>query len=166
MYDHINAYPNNTSTEKNQYGSDPDEPQNTYPSPPQDINEEVCVCNLDVKLLLEQGRWVGNSQNLYESVGNCNSFHEEVKNNCFPFLLGRPCVKIGDISESEDTEGGGMNWEYSAQIRNVQCLACAENGKYTSFKIYQSILQFEEGKEGQIRPRLVSAIAYVPTLPN
>lgn len=59
-----------------------------------------------------------------------------------------------------------MNWEYSAQVRNVQCLACAENGKYTAFKMYQSILQFEEGKEGQIRPRLVSAVAYVPTLPN
>jgi hypothetical protein len=141
-------------------------PSNAHPAlPPHKISRVFCVCNLTVQSLLEHGRWVGNSHNLYQPVGNCNSFHEEVKKNYFPFLLGRPCVKTGDISESEDTEGGGVNWEYSAQIKNVQCLACAENGKYTAFKMYQSILQFEEGKDGHTRPRLVSA-AYVLSVPN
>ncbi len=146
-------------------------PSDAYPTPPpQETNGEVCVCNLTVKYLLEQGRWVGNSENLYKPVGNCNSFHEEVENNYFPFLLGRPCVETGEISGSEDIDGGGVNWEYSVQIKNVQCLACAENGKYTAFKMYQSILKFEGGKDGYTTPRpsprLVSPTAYVRSLPN
>lgn len=157
MHDHINAYPNNMSTEKHQYDSRRVEPQNAYPSPPQDTNEEVCVCNLNVKLLLEQGRWVGNSQNLYKPVGQCNSFHDQVKNDYFPYLLGGKCVEIGELSGDEGTEDEeGVNLEYAAEIKNVQCSACIRNGRHTNINMYQSILRYEAAKDGYTRPRLVS----------
>lgn len=136
-------------------------PSDVYPSPPQESNGEICVCNLSIKFLLEQGRWVGNAQNLYKPVGQCNSFHEEVKNDSFPFLLGGKYVEVGEISGDEDIEDEGVNLEYSAENKNVQCLACAEDGKCTNVYMYQSVLHYEAAKDGYTRPRLVSTTTHV-----
>jgi hypothetical protein len=124
--------------------------------PPHDTNEDVCICNLSVEFLLSQGRWVGNSQNLYAPVGQCKSFHDEVENNSFPSLLGGKCVEIGEISGDEDSENEGVNLEYLAENKNVQCLACTRTGEYTTYNMYQSILRYETAKDGYTRPRLVS----------
>lgn len=145
--------------------TDHTESSDSYPSPPQEISRK-CVCKLSVKFLLEQGRWVGDSQNLYQRIGHCNSFHEEVNNDSFPFLLGGNCVEVSEISGDEEVEDEGVNLEYSAEDRNIRCLACAKDGKYTTFNMYQSILRFETTKDGHTRPRLVSATTRVRDLPN
>lgn len=48
----------------------------------------------------------------------------------------------------------------------MQYLVYTNNGKYIVFKIYQSILQFKEGKDGQIQLKLISTVAYIYSLPN
>ena len=124
-------------------------------------SDKECVCKLSVKFLLEYGRWVGNARNLYQPVGHCNSFHEEINNDYFPSLLGGKCVEVGEISENDEIEEQGVNLEYDVEERNIQCLACAEDGKYTTFTMYQSVLRFERAQDGHERPRLVSITTFV-----
>jgi len=112
-----------------------------YPPPPQEANGE-CVCKLSVKLLLENGRFVVNSQNSYEGVGYWNSFQDEVQNDYFPYSLGGKCVEVGV-----------GNLEFWVEYYDMQCLAC---GKRTEFNMYQDILRYEVAMDGYTRPRLVS----------
>jgi hypothetical protein len=149
----------NNRTSVTSSSSDPSEgseyvPSDSCPSPPRETRREVCVCNLSVDFLLKQDRWVGNPQNLYEPVSHEN-FHEAEKNGYFESLLGRKCAEVGEVSDDGDIKENGVQLEYSAEYQLVQCLACARNGKYTAFKMYQSVLRYEEA-EGGYKPRLVS----------
>jgi len=114
-----------------------------YPSPSQEANRE-CVCRLSVKFLLENGRFVVNSQNSYEGVGHWNSFQDEVENDHLPYLLGGKCIEVGGIHG---------NLEFWVEYYDMQCLAC---GKRTESNMYQDILRYEVAKDGYTRPRLVS----------
>lgn len=118
-------------------------PSDAYPSPLQETNRE-CVCNLSVRFLLDNGRFVVNSQNSYEGVGHCNSFQDEVQNDYFPFSLGGKCVEVGGIRG---------NLEFSVEYYDMQCLACGER---TESNMYQDILRYEVAEDGYTRPRLVS----------
>jgi hypothetical protein len=113
------------------------------PSPPQESNEAVCVCNLSVKFLLEHGRWVCNANDLSEPVGNCKTFNEGIKKkNYFPFSIGERCVHV---------RGKGL--EFSVDYHDLQCLAC---GKRMKFNMYQDFLTIKAAKDGYPRPKLVS----------
>src|ERR1700761_6819112 len=113
-----------------------------YPSLRQESNEAICVCNLSVKVLLEHGRWVCNANDLSKPVGNCKTFNEGVKKNCFPFSIGERCVEV---------RGKGM--EFSVDYHDIQCVVC---GKRTKFNMYQDFLTIEAAKDGYPRPKLVS----------
>jgi hypothetical protein len=76
-----------------EYVDDP-ELLGVLPSRSQKSNEAVYVCDLRVEVLLKQGRWVCNANDLSRPVSNYKTFEEAVKENCFPFLVRERCVKV------------------------------------------------------------------------
>ena len=125
-------------------------------------NPARCVCNLSVRLLQREHRWVGNAESLYECVGDCRSFHDEVDNGFFPFVLGEKCVDVGSARPARVTDDDEVDLEYYADEVNVHCVACSDAGKSAaSFKMYQSVLRFAYAKDGYTRPHLVSVICCI-----
>ena len=122
--------------------TDDTESLDVYSSSSQERNEAVCVCNLSVEVLLKHGRWVCNANDLSKPVGNCKTFNEGVKKNCFPFSIRERCVKVR-----------GKEMEFSVNYHDIQCLVC---GKRTEFNMYQDFLTIEAAKDGYKRPKLIS----------
>jgi hypothetical protein len=71
-------------------------------------------------------------------------------------------VDVGSAHLARATDDDEVDLDYYAEEVTVHCVACSDAGKSAaSFKMYQSVLRFENDKDGYTRPHLVSAICCI-----
>ncbi len=136
-------------------------PSSRTASLPANTNNNSCVCSLTVKFLRGQDRVVELSKNVDNPIDYTPDFYEKVNDDYFPYFVGGKCVQRAP-SDDDGTPNDPI-LEFETAKTNVQCLHCAQNGKYTSFKMYQGLLRFT-AKDGYTRPKLVCLAAGVQSV--